>query len=147
MIDKIFNTKILIVREEINNFLPLKNKNIDLQDQDNENVGGAVIFEGIVRRDNNIDYLEYEGDTEMILLQGKKILEEAIQQFNLECVILIHRLGIVKVGEMAVWIRSTARHRKEAFAATEFVIDSLKKQLPIWKKECFVDGGSNWVGL
>lgn len=112
--------------------------------------GGFVTFEGRVRTMNEgrpVQFLEYEAFDEMVLSEGVVLLEEAKLKFGLDWVQATHRVGKLEIGEIAVWIGCGAAHRKEAFLACEFLIDELKHRLPIWKKEHYADGISEWVNL
>ncbi len=112
--------------------------------------GGFVTFEGRVRNLNEgraVTCLEYEAFVELAVAEGGVLLEQARQKFGLDWVHAIHRVGRIELGEAAVWIGCGAPHRKEAFLACEFVIDELKHRLPIWKKEHYQDGHSDWVNL
>ncbi|MBF0362922.1 MAG: molybdenum cofactor biosynthesis protein MoaE [Oligoflexia bacterium] len=134
--------KIITVEEDIINFLSQIENTIE---NTIDEVGGVVIFEGRVRRDLDVHSIEYQGDKEMIFVQGEMILKEAIEKFQIIDAILIHRLGYVKVGELSIWIRCSAKHRKEAYASSQFIIDNVKKLLPIWKKEHLQNGESHWI--
>jgi molybdopterin synthase catalytic subunit len=110
--------------------------------------GGFVTFEGWVRNLNagrDVIALEYEVYDDLARKEGARILEEAREQWPLCRVIGVHRSGILQVGDLAVWIGVSAAHRKEAFAACQFIIDELKKRVPIWKKETYADGESDWL--
>ncbi len=112
--------------------------------------GGFVTFEGRVRTMNEgrpVQSLEYEAFDEMATTEGTALVEEAKLKFGLEWVQAIHRVGKLEIGEIAVWIGCGAAHRKEAFLACEFLIDELKHRLPVWKKEHYADGPSEWVNL
>ncbi|MCC7228859.1 MAG: ThiF family adenylyltransferase [Fimbriimonadaceae bacterium] len=112
--------------------------------------GGFVTFEGKVRTQNEgrpVEFLEYEAFEEMAEAEGRDLLQEAKDRFELEWVEAVHRVGKLAIGETAVWIGCAAAHRREAFLACEFLIDELKHRLPIWKKEHYSDGPSEWVNL
>ncbi|MBX3097239.1 MAG: ThiF family adenylyltransferase [Fimbriimonadaceae bacterium] len=112
--------------------------------------GGFVTFEGRVRAMNEgrpVQFLEYEAFDEMAMAEGTALVEGAKLRFGLEWAQAIHRVGKLEIGEIAVWIGCGAAHRKEAFLACEFLIDELKHRLPIWKKEHYADGPSEWVNL
>lgn len=112
--------------------------------------GGFVTFEGRVRTLNDgrpVQFLEYEAFDEMAMAEGSTLLEEAKLKFGLDWAQAIHRVGKLEIGEVAVWIGCGAAHRREAFLACEFLIDELKHRLPIWKKEHYSDGPSEWVNL
>lgn len=120
----------------------------DLFDTTMDNVGGIVTFEGRVRNDNHgkkVEKLEYEAFPEMAELEGKKILEEARQMFAIEKAYCIHRTGTLTIRDLAIWIVVYAKHREAAFRASEYIIDQVKTRVPIWKKEFYSDGETDWV--
>ena len=105
--------------------------------------GALCVFDGIVRnhtRGRETLYLDYEAYREMALGQMGVLAEEAIGKFGVRDVAMLHRLGRLGVGETSVLIVVASAHRGPAFEACRWLIDSLKKQVPIWKKETFVDG-------
>jgi molybdopterin synthase catalytic subunit/molybdopterin converting factor small subunit len=105
--------------------------------------GAVCIFDGIVRdntRGRATLHLDYEAYEEMALKQMKLLREEAIAQFGVREVAIVHRLGRLIVGETSVYIAVASAHRGAAFDACRWVIDTLKKTVPIWKREQFVDG-------
>lgn len=112
--------------------------------------GGVVTFEGRVRNHNDgqsVDSLEYEVYDALAVKEGEKILREAKNKFDVIEAFCAHRVGHLQIGDLAVWILVTAKHRKQAFLACEFIIDSIKKTVPIWKKEHYSDKSikSQWV--
>jgi molybdopterin synthase catalytic subunit len=105
--------------------------------------GAAVVFEGVVRnqtRGRRTLYLEYEAYEEMALRQMEELAERAVKQFQVREVALVHRLGRLEIGETSVLIVVAAAHRAAAFDACRWLIDTLKRTVPIWKKEYFEDG-------
>lgn len=105
--------------------------------------GAAVVFEGVVRnqtRGRQTLYLDYEAYEEMALKQMEELAERALGQFGVRDVALVHRLGRLEIGEISVAIVVASAHRGAAFEACRWIIDTLKKTVPIWKKETFVDG-------
>ncbi|MGC1461207.1 MAG: molybdenum cofactor biosynthesis protein MoaE [Terracidiphilus sp.] len=105
--------------------------------------GAVVVFDGIVRnnsRGRQTLHLDYEAYEEMALKQMKELATQALGQFGVRQVTLVHRLGRLEVGETSVLIVVASAHRGAAFEACRWVIDTLKKTVPIWKKETFVDG-------
>lgn len=105
--------------------------------------GAVVVFDGIVRnhsRNRQTLYLDYEAYEEMALKQIDSLSREAIGRFGVRHVTLVHRLGRLNVGETSVLIVVASAHRAQAFDACRWLIDTLKKSVPIWKKETFVDG-------
>ena len=105
--------------------------------------GAVVVFDGIVRnhtRNRPTLYLDYEAYQEMALKQMDSLAREAIARFGVRHVTLVHRLGRLLVSETSVLIVVASSHRAHAFDACRWLIDTLKKTVPIWKKETFVDG-------
>jgi MoaE-MoaD fusion protein len=105
--------------------------------------GAVVVFDGIVRdntRGRRTLYLDYEAYEEMAAKQMRELAAEARSRFGVRHVTIIHRLGRLIVGETSVLIVVASAHRAAAFEACRWLIDTLKKQVPIWKKETFEDG-------
>jgi MoaE-MoaD fusion protein len=105
--------------------------------------GAAVVFEGIVRnhtRNRCTLYLDYEGYEEMAVKQMKELAERALADFKIRDVVIVHRLGRLEIGETSVLIIVASAHRSAAFDACRWLIDTLKRTVPIWKKEHFEDG-------
>jgi molybdopterin synthase catalytic subunit len=105
--------------------------------------GAVCVFDGIVRdntRGRRALYLDYEAYREMALEQMRGLAEEAKTRFGVRDVAMVHRLGRLTVGETSVLIAVASAHRGAAFEACRWLIDTLKKTVPIWKKETFVDG-------
>lgn len=105
--------------------------------------GAALVFEGVVRnqtRGRRTLYLEYEAYEEMALAQLEKLAVEALEKFQIRDVAIVHRLGRLEIGETSVLIAVASAHRAAAFEACRWLIDILKRTVPIWKKEFFEDG-------
>ncbi len=105
--------------------------------------GALVVFDGIVRnntRGRRTLYLDYEAYEAMALTGMRRLADEAKQQFAVREVALVHRLGKLKIGETSVLIVVASAHRGAAFDACRWIINTLKKTVPIWKKEYFEDG-------
>ena len=105
--------------------------------------GAAVVFEGVVRnqtRGRRTLYLDYEAYEEMALAEMEKLAEQALKQFAVRDVALVHRLGRLEIGEASVLVVVSSAHRAAAFDACRWLIDTLKRTVPIWKKEYFEDG-------
>ncbi|MEQ1821361.1 MAG: ThiF family adenylyltransferase [Fimbriimonadaceae bacterium] len=116
---------------------------------EHDGAGGFVTFEGKVRNRNDgqpVLRLEYEAYAPMAESEGEKILNEAKSVFGLLEVKACHRVGVLEIGETAVWIGVASPHRGDAFRACAFVIDEIKRRVPIWKKEHYVSGPSEWIG-
>jgi molybdopterin synthase catalytic subunit len=105
--------------------------------------GAAVVFEGVVRnqtRGRKTLYLDYEAYEGMALRQMETLAEQALKEFHVRDVALVHRLGRLEIGETSVLIVVASPHRAAAFEACRWLIDTLKRTVPIWKKEYFEDG-------
>ena len=105
--------------------------------------GAVCVFDGIVRdntRGRRTLHLDYEAYEEMALTQMQGLAAEAVTRFGVRDVALVHRLGRLVVGETSVLVVVASAHRGAAFDACRWLIDTLKKTVPIWKKEQFVDG-------
>lgn len=114
-----------------------------------DEAGGFVSFEGRVRNHadgRSVHGLEYEAYEELAVSEGARLLAEAVERYALTEARVVHRLGRLSVGDMAVWIGVAAAHRREAFAGCEWIIDQIKHRVPIWKRELFADGRRAWVG-
>lgn len=105
--------------------------------------GAALVFEGVVRnqtRGRKTLYLDYEAYEEMALQEMESLAAQALQQFQVRDVAIVHRLGRLEIGETSVLIAVASAHRAAAFDACRWLIDTLKRTVPIWKKEYFEDG-------
>ncbi len=110
--------------------------------------GGVVTFEGWVRNLNEgkpVIALEYEVYDELAVKEGQRILQEALDRWELKAVHAVHRSGKLVVGDCAVWVGVAAGHRAQAFEACRAIIDELKQRVPIWKKEYYEDGETDWL--
>jgi MoaE-MoaD fusion protein len=107
--------------------------------------GGVVMFEGTVRNHSagrSTVYLEYEAYESMALAQMRQIGAEMREKFSIRRFAMVHRLGRLEIGETAVLIVVCSAHRAAAFDACRYGIDTLKRNVPIWKKEFFRDGAA-----
>lgn len=105
--------------------------------------GAVVVFDGTVRdntRGRKTLWLEYEAYEEMALAEMQKLGHAAAERFAIDRVGMVHRLGRLEIGESSIVIVVTAAHRAAAFDACRWLIDTLKRTVPIWKKEHFADG-------
>jgi len=105
--------------------------------------GAALVFEGVVRnqsRGRTTIYLDYEAYEEMALREMESLATQALNRFQIRGVALVHRLGRLQIGETSVLIAVASAHRAAAFEACRWLIDTLKRTVPIWKKEYFEDG-------
>jgi molybdopterin synthase catalytic subunit len=102
--------------------------------------GAVVDFWGIVRGSEDgreIDGIEYEAHQEMAAHQLRKIAEQAAEKFGLTRAIIHHRIGFIAVGEPSLFMRVGSPHREEGFRASQWIVDELKKKVPIWKRPRF----------
>ena len=105
--------------------------------------GAVVVFDGVVRnntRGRRTLYLDYEAYETMALKQMHSLVEQALADFKVRDAVIIHRLGKLEIGETSVLIVVASAHRAAAFDACRWLIDTLKRTVPIWKKEYFEDG-------
>jgi len=105
--------------------------------------GAIVTFDGFVRNQSHNRptlYLDYEAYESMALAKMREITAQMHEKFAIHRVAIVHRLGRLEIGETSVFIAVSAPHRKAAFEACRHAIDTLKKTVPIWKKEFFADG-------
>ena len=110
--------------------------------------GGYASFEGWVRDHHEgraVEKLEYEAYGPLAVREGDTVIAEAMQRFDIAHATCIHRVGALAIGEMAVWVGVSAAHRDAAFRACRYIIDEIKHRVPVWKKEYFTDGTSEWV--
>ena len=113
------------------------------------NAAGAYVgFEGWVRNHNEgseVEALEYEAHEALAVKEGAAVLAAARERFAVIDVACVHRIGRLDIGDCAVWVGVSAAHRGAAFDACRFVIDEIKRRLPIWKKEHYSSGVSGWI--
>jgi len=110
--------------------------------------GGFASFEGWIRNHNDghaVMRLEYEAYEPLAIREGQRVIDEAMERFDILHAHCVHRSGMLEIGECAVWVGVSAEHRDAAFLACRYVIDQVKVRLPIWKKEHYVNGTSGWV--
>jgi molybdopterin synthase catalytic subunit len=110
--------------------------------------GGTALFVGTTRSPNQgreVEELQYEAYAELARPEMERVGLQAAARHGLGAVYLAHRVGVVPAAEPSVIVAASAPHRAEAFAGCRELIDQLKATVPIWKKECWADGG-RWVG-
>lgn len=107
-------------------------------------MGALVTFLGVVR-DDGIEEMDLEAYEEIAKKELATIRDEAFANYPIEAVEIIHRIGRLRVGENILLIVVGAGHRKEAFAACEYILERIKQSVPIWKKEFGKDGSERWV--
>ncbi|NNC70725.1 MAG: molybdenum cofactor biosynthesis protein MoaE [Flavobacteriaceae bacterium] len=109
--------------------------------------GGISLFVGTVRnltKNKEVTLLDFSSYQSMALKEMQKIANQALKDFDIQKIAIHHAEGKLKIGDIPVIIAVSAPHRKAAFAACQYAIDSLKERVPIWKKEHFIDG-EVWV--
>ncbi len=110
--------------------------------------GGIALFVGTTRRwtkERETVRLEYDCYRPMARKEMERLAGEAADRWPVERVVLLHRLGVVPVAEASVVVGVATPHRADAFEACRFLIDALKRQVPIWKREVYADGQTEWV--
>ena len=110
--------------------------------------GACVVFEGWVRDHNEgreVARLAYEAYAPLAVQEGEAILAEARERWPLERAVCVHRSGALELEDVAVVVGVSAAHRDAAFEAARYIIDEVKRRLPIWKKEAYADGQVEWV--
>ena len=116
---------------------PIDEATLIAERQLSENMGAVVAFHGVVRGEEvgeSITALDYEANEEMARHQFELIFAAIYKRWPVESMRLIHRIGIVSVNELSLWVEVIAPHRAEAFAACQFLIDEMKGKVPIWKR-------------
>ena len=119
-----------------------------LESEVNPGDGSDILFCGRVRnnsRDKNVLYIDYQVYPEMAVKEMDKIADEAIVKWNLNRCVIVHRYGRVMPGESSIVILVSSPHREESYISSKYIIDEIKKRVPVWKKECY-DDGSEWIG-
>lgn len=114
----------------------------------NPAVGAVATFEGFVRNHNEgrpVRRLEYEAYPDLAQKEGDRIVVEAMSRFPILDAICVHRTGVLEIGETAIRAEAAAAHRAEAFRACEWIIEEVKRRVPVWKKEHYEDGDSGWI--
>jgi len=113
----------------------------------NDSDGAIITFIGQARdksRDKGVSHLEYEIYEEMASSEMKKIIDDSYDQWPITDCVVVHRYGTVNIGETSIFIAVSSPHRDDAFKACRYIIDTIKKTVPIWKKEFYSDG-SQWI--
>ena len=114
----------------------------------NDRSGGFVSFEGWVRNHNHnksVLQLDYQAHEKLAVQVGEEIIAEAKQRFAINAAVCSHRVGLLQVGDMAIWVGVSADHRAAAFEACQYILNQTKARVPIWKNEHYTDGETGWV--
>lgn len=112
--------------------------------------GALVTFEGVVRPESHPKHgrllrLHYEAQRDLALRQMHRLADEARQRWPLDRVAIVHRTGPIEIGEVAVVVAVAGGHRQEVFEANRWLIEGLKRDVPIWKQEVWTDAKTTWV--
>jgi molybdopterin synthase catalytic subunit len=110
--------------------------------------GAALLFWGVVRQENDgraVSQLEYSAYAPMAEKEMLRIADEARERFGTGTIHVVHRVGRLEIGEGSVAIAVASPHRAEAYEASRYVIEQLKQRVPVWKREGYVDGETEWV--
>ena len=130
---------ILITTDDISN----------IENKLNHNCCGAYLtFKGVVRNHHKgraVDHIVYECYQTMAYKEFKTIISEATKKWDVHNCHLFHRIGKLLVGEVSLVIHINSPHRAESFEAMQYIINQLKKRVPIWKKEGYINGKSEWI--
>jgi molybdopterin synthase catalytic subunit len=119
-----------------------------LQDAAAASDGAVLLFLGVVRNENEgraVVRLEYEAYAPMAEREMAKIASEAAERWGTGAISIVHRTGTLEVGEPSVAITVAAPHRGEAYEASRYVIEELKRRVPVWKREGYAEGPSEWL--
>ena len=115
---------------------------------DDKGCGAFVSFEGRVRNHNNdssVDSLTYYGYEDLAINQGRLIINEAKERFDIIGAVAIHRIGALDIGDVAIWVGVASAHRYPAFDACRWILDTIKADIPVWKQEYYDDDSSKWL--
>ncbi len=110
--------------------------------------GASVMFVGSTRQytgDKETIQLEYECYESMAVEKIQQLVDIAASKWNIEQCSVVHRIGVVELGEASIAVAVSTGHRRESFEAAAWLVDELKIQVPIWKKEFWADGKTEWV--
>jgi molybdopterin synthase catalytic subunit len=110
--------------------------------------GAISLFVGTVREVNegrSVSGIEYSAYKSMASAELERILDEAVQRFGVSALVVEHRIGLLGLGEVSVAIAAAHPHRAPALDSTRYVIEEIKKRVPIWKREHYADGTREWV--
>ena len=113
------------------------------------NIGAHAIFLGQIREDKRQEFtvcsIEYSAHNEMAEQAFETIREAAFSKFDMECMHIYHSVGNVKIGEISLFVFVSCKHRAQSFLALEWIVEAIKKEVPIWKKEILNNGSHVWV--
>ncbi|MCD9033287.1 molybdenum cofactor biosynthesis protein MoaE [Luteimonas sp. Y-2-2-4F] len=110
--------------------------------------GACATFEGWVRDHHDgraVRGLRYEAYAALAEAEGERIVAAALARFDLKAALCVHRVGDLAVGDLAVWVGVASAHRGAAFEACRAIIDEIKRDVPIWKRERYAEGDAGWL--
>lgn len=119
-----------------------------LAEVDRPGNGASILFLGTVRHLNDgrsVSGIEYSAYAEMAQREMKAIVAEAVNRFATEDIVVEHRVGRLAIGEVSVAIAVAHPHRAQAYEASRYIIEEVKKRVPIWKREEYIDGARQWI--
>jgi molybdopterin synthase catalytic subunit len=108
-----------------------------------ESRGAVITFEGRVRNHNNgktVTRLDYEAYDDLARTEAERIFEEAKEKYEIDATASLHRVGNLRPGELSFWVGTSSGHRDAAFKGCRYVVDEIKRRVPVWKKEHYQDG-------
>jgi molybdopterin synthase catalytic subunit len=112
--------------------------------------GALCIFLGVVRNiheGRSVERIYYDCYEKMALNMLRKIEDQTRSKFERVEMVIVHRIGLVELGEASILVATGSKHRKTAYAANSYIMDRVKEVLPVWKKEVHPDGATSWVGI
>lgn len=109
-------------------------------------IGAHAIFLGQVRKDNNVTAIDYSAYDEMAENIFYNIREDAFSKYPIVCMHIYHSVGLVKTGEISLFVFVSCQHREKSFEALQYIVEEIKAKAPVWKKEISSDGEQHWVG-
>jgi len=122
--------------------------NIFIAEKPDASCGAVATFFGVVRNHHegrSVEKLYYECYAEMANQEIQRIVQQVRYSEDVEDIQIMHRVGWLEIGEIAIAVKAASAHRREAFAACRRVVDEVKAKVPIWKKEFYTDGTSQWI--
>lgn len=113
-------------------------------------IGAHAIFLGQVRKDDKknttVSSIEYSAHKEMAEKVFEIIREDAFEKFDIICMHMHHGLGLIKAGEISLFVFVSCKHRAQSFEAAEWIVNEIKQKAPVWKKENYENGQYSWIG-
>lgn len=132
--------------------IEITNQTIDtdkvLRSVQSHQAGASVLFTGSTRqftRGKETLKLDYECYEEMAIKKMEELRCQALERWNVEACSIVHRVGMVELGEISIAVAVSTAHRVASFEAAQWLVDTLKKEVPIWKREYWADGSEEWV--